>query len=246
MMQIVKKKFYSKGIGKRIESRVRKAIYQYNLFEGVQKLAVALSGGKDSLTMLIMLKAICGKGFDPIDLCAIHVAGKYTCGAGVSESLLRSYCDELEIELIVRSMPDEKVENCYSCSRARRNILFKEAKEQNAQAVAFGHHREDNIQTMVMNLLHKAEFAGTLPRLFMKKYQVTIIRPLILVQEEMILHFAKQKGFLRNLCRCPRGQISLRKKAQNIITLMEQEFPNTKRNLSLAVLRGGSKKAEMN
>ncbi|MBA3603732.1 MAG: tRNA 2-thiocytidine biosynthesis protein TtcA [Parachlamydiaceae bacterium] len=241
------------GLGKKIESATRKALYDYKMLEDPlatmnssqpTALAVALSGGKDSLALLFMLKAILGRGFPLLDLHAIHVSGAYTCGAGVSLDYLRGICEKLEVNFIVKEA-HQKLEDleCYSCSRTRRTLLFEAAKEVNATTIAFGHHRDDHVQTLLMNLLHKGEFAGNLPKITMHDYGVTIIRPLIYISEQEIKSFAKQQNFLRITCQCPVGQNSMRKQVDNLMNDIENLFPNARANLASAGLLYGSTKA---
>lgn len=232
------------GIGKRIESTTRKALYDYQMVEGAPKVAIALSGGKDSLTLLFMLKAISGRGFQDFNLTAIHVSGEYTCGAGVNLPYLNAICDALEVPLIVREST-QKLETleCYSCSRERRSLLFDAAKEVGATTIAFGHHQDDNAQTILMNLLHKGEFAGNLPKLRMHDYGVTIIRPLILVTEAEVKTFAQQQGFMRITCQCPVGQKSMRKHTERLLSEIESLYPNARANIASAGLIYGSDKA---
>jgi tRNA 2-thiocytidine biosynthesis protein TtcA len=233
-----------KQCGKKIESAMRKALYDFAIIEGIDSIAVALSGGKDSMTLLYMLKAIAGRGFPDIKIHAIYVAGEYSCGAGVDENMLRAVCRELDVNFIV-CHSTQTLENleCYRCSRERRSLIFDAAKEAGTTTIAFGHHRDDNIQTTMMNMLHKGEFAGNLPKLLMKKYGVTIVRPLIYVAENDIKTFAKQHGFNRITCQCPVGQNSLRKKVDDIITDIEDTFPNARKNIAHAVQTYGSSKA---
>ena len=118
------------GLGKRLESACRKALYDFQMLENVDKIAVALSGGKDSLSLLFMLKAIIGRGFPKAEITAIHVNGEFTCGAGVNLSYLQGICDALEVPLLVREST-QKLETlkCYNCSRERRSLLFRCCKE---------------------------------------------------------------------------------------------------------------------
>ncbi len=231
-------------LGKKLESMCRKALYDFQLLEGVEKLAVALSGGKDSLSLLFLLKAIMGNGFPKIDLVAIHVTGEFSCGAGVSISFLKGICQELNVPFIERvsSQKRESLE-CYSCSRERRRLIFDAAKEAGANTIAFGHHRDDSIQTLLMNLLHKAEFAANLPKVPMHDFGVTIIRPLIYVPEADLGAFAKMYGFARIVCQCPVGQNSLRRSTQLLIDQITEVFPNARENLAQASFQYGSDKA---
>lgn len=232
------------GLGKRLESTFRKALYDFNMLEDDTRVAVALSGGKDSLTLLFLLKAISGKGFQELDIHAILVEGEFSCGAGVNVDYLKGVCEKLGVNFITRQSK-QKLETleCYSCSRERRTLIFEAAKSVGATKIAFGHHRDDNAQTVLMNLLHKGEFAGILPKIHMQEYGVTILRPLIYIGEEDIRTFAEQHEFIRIMCRCPVGQNSMRKKVKDLIEEIEALYPNARENLARAALMYGSDKA---
>lgn len=231
-------------LGKKLESMCRKALYEYQLLEGVDKLAIALSGGKDSLTLLYLLKAILGQGIADIPITAIHVGGEFSCGAGVHTAFLKNICKELGVDY-VECTSTQKLETlaCYRCSRERRKLIFDAAKERGITTIAFGHHRDDSIQTLLLNLFHKAEFAANLPKVPMVDYNVTIIRPLIFIQEDAIKEFAKTHGYARILCQCPIGQNSMRKKTEAILCEIEEIFPNARENLAQASRAYGSHKA---
>lgn len=231
-------------IGRKLESLCRKALYNFSLVDGLDKLGIALSGGKDSLTLLYLLKAISGRGFSNFSLHAFHVKGEFSCGSSVSENFLRSICDQLGISLtICESTQTRESLECYSCSRERRSLIFGAAKKEGISTIAFGHHRDDSIQTLLMNLFHKAEFASNLPKVPMYDYGVTIIRPLIYIAEEQIREFAKLYGFNRVTCQCPVGQNSLRKQTELLISQLEETFPNIRNNLSQASFTYASDKA---
>ena len=222
----------------------RKALYEFDLLEGASKLGIALSGGKDSLTLLFMLKAILGRGFPNVPIVAIHVDGAFSCGAGIHQSYLQKVCDAMEVELVIeRTEQSIETLKCYSCSRARRKLIFDAAKERGASVVAFGHHRVDSIQTLMMNLLHKGEFAANLPKVPMREYGVTIIRPLIYIAEVDIVTFAKHHAFARVMCGCPVCQKSMRRQAERLIDEMQKHYPNARENLALASRIYGTEKA---
>lgn len=232
------------GLGKRMESAVRKALFDFKLVDGVTKLGVALSGGKDSLALLFLLKAISGRGFPLFDIYAIHISGAFSCGAGVNTSYLKEICDQLGVHFLTRETTQalETLE-CYSCSRERRRLLFEAAKDVGVNTIAFGHHQDDSAQTLLMNLLHKGEFAGNLPKVPMHDYGITIIRPLIYLAENDICTFAEQYGFKRIMCRCPVGQNSMRRKVDDLLKEMETLYPEARKNIARAGLIYGSNKA---
>lgn len=132
---------------------------------------------------------------------------------------------------------------CYRCSRERRRLIFETAKEANAPVVAFGHHEDDSIQTLFLNLLHKGGFAANLPKVPMHDYGVTIIRLLIYVSEKAIYEFAKLQGYARITCQFPVGQASKRMKVKRLLSEIEPSFPNVSTNLVQAALKYGSTKA---
>lgn len=231
-------------VGRTIESATRKALLEYDLVPENGRIAIALSGGKDSMTLALMLAAISGKGFAKFSLHAFHVAGAFSCGAGIDQGYLRQFCEDLGMPLtVLHTEQDLATLECYSCSRTRRKLLFDAAKSEGYHAMAFGHHADDNAQTILMNLLHKGEFAGNLPKLLMHKYEMTILRPLIYVREEQVIEFSKVQGFARIMCRCPVGQTSVRKTTKDLIAELERTFPNAGANLARASLLYGSQKA---
>ena len=234
-------------LGKKLESTCRKALFDFSLVEDDRPIAVALSGGKDSITLLYLLAAISGKGFPPFKLHGIHVSGEFSCGASVHEDYLKGICDKLGVDLTI-CVSEQKRETleCYRCSRERRCLIFEAAKEAGARAVAFGHHRDDSVETLLMNMLHKAEFAANLPKVPMIDYEVTIIRPLIYISEKEIIEFAKLNGFARITCQCPVGQNSKRRVAKVLLDQMEEHFPNTRVNLAQVANSHGLKKALYN
>ena len=233
------------ALGKELESLVRKAIFDFSLLEGkVEHIAIALSGGKDSLSLLYLLNAIRSRGFPPFQIHAIHVNGEFSCGAGIDEDFLKAICTQLEIPFIrCTSLQKRETLECYSCSRERRKLIFEAAKKVGATTIAFGHHRDDSAQTLLLNLFQKAEFAANLPKIHMKHYGITIIRPLIYISEESLREFSKQYGFARITCQCPVGQNSKRKAAEQIIRQIEEHFPLARTNLARAGLLYGSDKA---
>jgi tRNA(Ile)-lysidine synthase TilS/MesJ len=235
------------GLGKELESAMRKALFDFSLLDkDVQKVAIALSGGKDSLSLLYLLHAIRGRGFPLFDLYAIHVDGEFSCGAGIGAGYLKAICSELGVPLITREST-QKLETleCYRCSRERRKLIFEAAKEVGAYVVAFGHHRDDSAQTLLLNLFHKGEFAANLPKVFMHDYGVTIIRPLIYIAEESLRTFSREYGFARITCQCPVGQNAKRKTVEQLLCQIEEHFPHVRGNLARAGLLYGSNKAAL-
>lgn len=232
--------------GKKFLSLLRCAIYRFELLPQSTtpiKIGVALSGGKDSLALLIALKEISGKGVAPLELHALHIGGSVNCGSSVSLIHSKKLCEALNVPLHVKTAAKQEKLECYSCARERRRLLFNMAKEQGIETIAFGHHRDDNAQTILLNLLQGAKPAGMLPKVPMKHYGVTIIRPIILIPEEMIISEIKAMSLLRATCQCPVGQTSKRNEVKTLLRSMETLFPKARAHLAQAALSWGSKGA---
>ncbi len=231
-------------LGRKIESMVRKALYEYQLVDNISHLGIALSGGKDSLTLLYILAAIRGLGFPNFKLTAFHVSGDYSCGASIQSSSLKPICEKLDVQFITLNQAATTEEkSCYPCSRERRKLIFDAAKANGIETIAFGHHRDDSVQTLLMNLFHKGEFAANLAKVEMQHYGITIIRPLIYVSEQDIINFSIAHQFNRVVCRCPVGQNSMRKKTDDLLKYIEKFFPEARANLASAGRVYGSDKA---
>lgn len=234
------------NLGRYLESQLRKQLHEHEMIPEHGGIAIALSGGKDSLTMLHLMARIRGRGFRDFPMIAIHVGGAFSCGAGVNEAFLRRTCAALDVPLTVchtsQSLDDLE---CYSCSRQRRSLIFNAALQQGCPTVAFGHHRDDAIQTLLLNLFHKGEFCGNLPVVPMHRYGITIIRPLMLMSEDDIRRFAQNEGFARVTCQCPVGANSKRKTVEELIKNIEQDFPHLRKNLYHAMQSYGSNKAAL-
>ena len=230
-------------VGKTLESACRKALKDFSMIEDDSSIAIALSGGKDSLTLLFLLSAISGRGFPIFKIHAIYIDQKGRCGRAKNISFLREICKKLQVNFIVKSLPHKKYSNCYDCARDRRKILFATTKELGTKKIAFGHHREDNIQTLLLNLFYKGEFSSFLPTLEMIHFGVTILRPLIYISENKIIQFAKNYGFLACCCTCTQRKKSMRKKIEMLIREIEKHFPHIRSNLALSSFVYGSKKA---
>ena len=131
-------------IGKKLESMCRKALHEFDLLKDCRSLAIALSGGKDSLALLFLMKAILGKGFPNISLKAIHISGEFSCGASLQKGLIQSFCDQLDIPLtICHSTQKKESLACYRCSRERRRLIFDAAKKMGAGNVDAVEHDPD-------------------------------------------------------------------------------------------------------
>jgi len=214
--------------GARINSKIGKAINDYGLIKEGDNILVAVSGGKDSMTMLKLLNAI--RGWAPVkfDICAAHINTDFHCGECVHESCLTDLFKKMNVDYRFKNIKvlDEKGKTtCFWCSWNRRKALFELADELGCNKVALGHHKDDIAETMLINLLYNGEISAMNPRQEMFGGKITIIRPLSYVDEKTIIKFAGENGFPEQLCKCPFGSDSRRKYIKSFILETEKETP---------------------
>lgn len=233
---------------KKTLSLVRCAIHKFDLLPASAsltpiKVGIALSGGKDSLALLIALKNISGRGIATLELYALHIGGSVNCGSSLSLVHSKRVCEMLEVPLHVKTAKKQEKLECYSCARERRRLLFSLADELGITTIAFGHHRDDNAQTLLLNMLQGAKPAGMLPKVPMLHYGITIIRPLILIPESVIISEIQAMKLLRATCQCPVGQRSKRREVKKLIEDLEKKFPLTREHLATVALQWGDQGA---
>lgn len=217
----------------RISKLVGRAIGEYDLIRDGDRILVAVSGGKDSLTLLHMLQA--RKAFAPVSytLLAVHVTTNWQCGQFAQPESLPELCDRIGVPLQVveteiRLKPGEEL-NCFACATARRNALFRAAAETNANKLAFGHHLDDIVETVLLNLFFRGEFSTMIPSLPLFEGRLTLIRPLAFVHESEIIRYVdEQARFPRQTCACPVGRESQRRKMKELVTSLEASNPNVR------------------
>src|SRR4030042_4994572 len=169
-----------------ISSMIGKAIGDYNLIADKDRILIAVSGGKDSLTLLKLLME--RKKWSPAhyELYAAHIETDFYCSSCVHKGTLDKIFKEIGIEYVFRKitvLDKEKKTNCFWCSWNRRKTLFEIARDFGCNKVALGHHKDDIAETTLLNLLFKGEFSTMNPRQELFGGKIVIIRPLCYVEE---------------------------------------------------------------
>lgn len=221
--------------GKLISKIIGKTMFKYKMINEGDRILIAVSGGKDSMTLLHdFAKRI--KSF-PIkfEFEAIHIQTDFcTC---CQKSKLEDQFIKLEIKyhivdvgVLKRLKKDQKM-NCYWCSSQRRMELIKFARDNNFNKIALGHHLDDIIETLFMNICYKGQISGMLPILALDKYPITIIRPLAQVKEIQIIKYAHETNLDRLVCKCPYGTNSKRKEIRKSLELFTKGDDSIKYNI---------------
>jgi tRNA 2-thiocytidine biosynthesis protein TtcA len=224
-------------VARAISRKIGRAIGDFRLIEDGDRILVALSGGKDSYTLLRMLAA--RRAFAPVRyaLVAAHVHTDGHCGqCAQSPRALPDACaaDGIELrvsETTVRLKPGEAL-NCHACATARRQALFRMARDVGANKLALGHHLDDIVETALLNLFFQGAFATMPPSLALFGGGLTIIRPLALVPEAEIVRYVDEcVRFPRVSCACPVGHESQRRKMKALVQQLEAENPNVRQSV---------------
>jgi tRNA 2-thiocytidine biosynthesis protein TtcA len=234
------------NLEKRISRTVGKAIRQYEMIEEHDRILVAVSGGKDSLTMLydLLQKQKCL----PIQfaLTAYHLETNL-CNCPAKEQMTAMF-EAWHVDYRIgfaairqRLKPGQEM-GCFFCSSQRRMELLKYAREHNYNKIALGHHLDDIVETFLLNILYKGEYSAMLPKIvYDKDPPVTIIRPLALVREEQIREFTVEKGFKVIVCSCPYETGSMRKKVKAMVTELSKDNPLARYNILASMSNANSR-----
>lgn len=210
---------------KRLRRHVGQAIAEYNMIEDGDKIMVCLSGGKDSYAMLSILMLL--KESAPINfsLVAVNLDQKQP---GFPEHILPEYLNGLGIEYkiveedtyaIVKDKIPEGKTTCSLCSRLRRAVLYKAAKEIGATKIALGHHRDDMVETLMLNMFYGGKLKGMPAKLVSDNGEHVVIRPLAFCKENEIETYAQLKQFPIIPCNLCGSQPNLQR--QNIKQMLQ-------------------------
>lgn len=212
---------------RKITARFHKACADYGLIADGDHILIGLSGGKDSL-LLTELLGRRAKIYKPrFTVTALHVRVKER-DYHTDLSYLESFCAEAGVPLIVRDVeigpnPDPSLKGreisnpCFLCSWYRRKALFNVAQELGCNKIAFGHHRDDVVQTLLMNLIFQGAFATMPPILQLEKMPLQIIRPLCLIDEADIIRYAQLREYQKQTKLCPFEHVSSREKVKDLL-----------------------------
>lgn len=220
---------------RRIQKQFSRATKEYSMLNDGDKIIVALSGGKDSLTML-QLMAERSRIYKPqISIVAAHVR-MTNIPYNANLDFLKDLCDSLGIELhILDTCFDASTDNrkspCFLCSWNRRKALFTLAQKIGCNKIALGHNMDDFIETMLMNMTFQGTFSAMAPVMAMDKFPMTIIRPLCLVNENDVEAYAKEREFPPLEKHCPYENSSHRKSMKDLLAHLEKLNTEARYNL---------------
>lgn len=220
---------------RKVEEKVKKAMHTYGLISDGDRILIGLSGGKDSLALVDLLgrrSKIYRPRFEVIVAHIVMTNIPYRSDLDYLQSRAEAY----DLPFIVREVSfdpstDTRKSPCFLCSWTRRKALFEIAKEEKCQKIALGHHQDDILETLLMNLIHQGAFGTMPPRLRMDKFDMEIIRPLCLVEEKELMALAAAMGYRKQLKNCPYETTSSRSEMKEVLARLEAVNPEARYSL---------------
>lgn len=227
----------------RLLSYTRKAVDEYQMIEEGDHIAVGISGGKDSLTLLYALHGL--KRFYPkrFELSAITVDLGYE---DFNLSPIQKLCKEMDVPYtIVKSdiynilFHIRKESNpCSLCAKMRKGALNEAVKELGCNKVAYAHHKDDIIETMLLSLIFEGRFHSFSPRTYLDRMDLTVIRPIMFVDEMDIIGFQHKYNLPVVKSKCPVDGHTKRQYAKELVRQLNTEHPGAKERMFHAILTG--------
>lgn len=227
-------------------SVTRKAVDEFHMIQKNDRIAVGVSGGKDSLTLLYALHGLARFYPNPFQIEAITVDLGI---GGVSMDPIQKLCDDLGIRYTVihtdiyNIIFNERKESnpCSLCAKMRKGALNQTAKELGCNKIAYAHHKDDVVETMLMSLIFEGRFHTFSPVTYWDRMDLTLIRPLLFMEEMDVIGFQNkyQLPVVKN--KCPADGNTKREYAKNLLRQLNHDHPGTKERMFTAIMNGNLK-----
>ncbi|MDZ7370383.1 MAG: tRNA 2-thiocytidine(32) synthetase TtcA [candidate division KSB1 bacterium] len=226
-------------------ARIDKAVYEYRMFQDGDGVLFAVSGGIDSMALVDLLADHLVVYGQDMRVKAVYV----DLGFGVhADERCRKMSDffasrRVEGEIVRTEIgpyahSDENRENpCFLCSRIRRRHIFEAAERLGCQKIVFGHHKDDIIETLLLNMIYSREISTMPPRLEVFQGKYTILRPMMYIEKELVEKFARERGLVPIDQECPTAGNSKRQYIKELLAALEAEVPGAKENIFAAMKR---------
>ncbi|MFH2137166.1 MAG: ATP-binding protein [Candidatus Omnitrophota bacterium] len=220
---------------KKAENLIRKfmgqAIGDYNMIEPQDRILVGVSGGKDSLCLLNMLRQ--RQRFSPVkyEIFPVHFNEN-----DENTKVIEQYFKDYGFEYVI--LPKKWVKKtkrgkkpCFNCSWERRTNLFKIARKLNCRKIALAHHKDDMIQTTLLNMFYAGDISTMVPSQEFFQGNIYIIRPLAYVEERFLEQYAKENNLPNLPFKCPHGEKSSRRLMKELIDQVAKDCPDVRTNI---------------
>lgn len=227
----------------RLLSLTRKAVDEYHMIEEGDKIAVGISGGKDSLTLLYALHGL--QRFYPkhfeLEAVTVNLGHK-----DFDLTKVKALCAELQVpytvvdtqiaEIIFEARKESNP--CSLCAKMRKGALNNAIKERGCNKVAYAHHKDDVVETMLLSLMFEGRFHTFSPITYLERTDLTVIRPLLFVNEVDVIGFQNKYHLPVAKSRCPADGYTKREYVKTMLRQLNLEFPGVKERMFSAILHG--------
>ena len=214
----------------RLTKRFHKACADYGLIADGDHILVGVSGGKDSLALVEFLGKRAQVYVPRFKVTAVYVRLKERSYQS-DIAYLQRFCAGARVPFIVRDTEigaEEKKDPCFLCSWYRRKALFDVAQELGCNKIALGHHKDDIVETLLMNLIFQGSIGTIPPLLQMEKMPIQMIRPLCLIEEKEIADYAERSGYAKQVKLCPLEKVSSRAEVKQLVKQLEALNPDVR------------------
>ena len=224
----------------RLTKKFHKACADYGLIADGDHILIGLSGGKDSLALVEFLGKRAQVYVPRFQVTAVHIRVKER-DYHSDLSYLEDFCARVRVPLVIRDTEigearetsnlegkDKEKHPCFLCSWYRRKALLDVAKELGCNKIALGHHKDDLIETLLMNLIFQGSVSTIPPLLQMEKMPLQMIRPLCLIEEKDIATYAEMSRYEKQLKLCPLEKVSSRAQVKDLLSQLEELNPNVR------------------
>lgn len=226
---------------KRLLSKLRRCVADYKMIKDGDKIAVGLSGGKDSVSLLKLLARFSTFSDVKFEVVAITVDLAFH-GVSGNYAPLQALCDELGVKYVVERTRigeivfDVRNESnpCSLCSRMRKGALYAVAKENGCNKVALGHHLDDLTDTFFLSMFYEGRLATFSPKTKLDKTGLTLIRPMLYISEYELKAYSKDLPVVKS--KCPVDKKTKREEVKEIVKLLEDKVPDLKTQVQTAIL----------
>ena len=235
----------------RVLSEVRKAVDDYHMIAEGDKIAVGISGGKDSLTLLYALSSLRRFYPHPFDLVAVTVDFGF---ANLDLTEIKKLCEKLEVPYTVvktqigQIVFDQRQENnpCALCAKMRKGALNEAMKQLGCNKIAYAHHMDDVVETMMLSLLYEGRFHTFSPVTYLDDTGLTVIRPLIYMKEADVIGFVRKYEVPVVKSPCPADGHTKREYVKQLLKQLNTENPGVKQRMFTAIQNGCDNLKEWN
>lgn len=227
----------------RMLSLVRQAVEKYHMIEAGDRVAVGVSGGKDSMALLYVLKELSRFYPKAFTVCAVSVDLGFE---GMDDTRIRRFCEQIKVELSVvhtkigRIVMEEREESnpCSLCAKMRKGALVQEVLRLGCNKIAYAHHMDDFVETMLLSMMFQGRFYAFLPVTWFEDTELTVLRPMMFVEESQVKGFCRKYEIPVAKNPCPADGTTSREYAKRLLAQIQKEHPGVKNRMFHAILTG--------